>query len=148
MESRGSKNLMGGVRPRNQGFTLIELLLVTVVLGVLASIVAPLFSQAREQAYLSQMQGDVRHLMEGVENYISLNSGSFPTSVGELESGSTFTRTRDVEYCMFFSVPRSRVREPYVIAMAGHRATSTKVFIVYPIWGSRMMDFDSGRRGC
>ncbi len=135
-------------RSHRRGFTLIELLLVTVVVGVLASIVGPHFVKARERAVLSQMQADVRHLMDGVESYIALHNGAFPGTVADLETESTFNRTRDVEYCLFFSVPRSGAREPYVLAMAGHQATSTKVFIAYPIWGSRMIDFDSGRRGC
>lgn len=138
----------GRKRPGTGGFTLIELLLVTVVLGVLASIAAPYFGRARDRAYLAQMQADVRHLMEGVEVYAALNQGSFPSSLDDLESRSSFTRTEGIEYCMFAAVPRTSAREPYVIAMAGHPATTNKVFIVYPIWGSRIMDFDSGRRGC
>lgn len=131
-----------------RGFTLIELMLVTVIVGVLASIVAPYFVQARERAYLAQMQADVRHLIEGVETFVSLNNGSFPTSIADLEALSTYTPTRDVEYCLFTAVPRAPGRDPYIIALAGHAATTTKVFIVYPTWGSRISDFDSGRRGC
>jgi len=138
----------GTDRPGARGFTLIELLLVTVVLGILAMIVAPYFGRARERAYLAQMQADARHLMEGVETYLSLNDGSFPTSIADLEANSAFTHTTDVQYCLFTSVPRTGVRDPYVLAMAGHAGTTTKVFIAYPLWGSRIIDFDSGRRGC
>lgn len=134
--------------PARKGFTLIELLLVTVLLGILASIAAPYFARARERAYLAQMQADVRHLMDGVESYATLNNGSFPTSLADLESRSTFTRTRQVQYCLFSAVPRAPDRDPYIIALAGHAATTTKVFIVYPTWGTRIIDFDSGRLGC
>ncbi|MGW8265166.1 MAG: type II secretion system protein [Longimicrobiales bacterium] len=135
-------------RPGARGFTLIELLLVTVVVGILAMIVAPYFGRARERAYLAQMQAEARHLMEGVETYLSLNNGAFPTSIADLEANSSFTHTTDVQYCVFTSVPRTAVRDPYIIAMAGHAGTTTKVFIAYPLWGSRIIDFDSGRRGC
>ncbi len=141
-------DLPGRVRPGDRGFTLIELILVTVVLGLLAAIVSPYFGRARDRAYLAQMQVDARHLMEGVETYASLNDGAVPTSIEDLEEGSTYTPTSEVEYCVFVAVPGAPGRDPYVIAMAGHPATTTKVFIVYPLWGSRMIDFDSGRRGC
>lgn len=134
--------------PGRGGFTLTELLLVTLVLGILASIAVPYFGQARERAYLARIQADLHQLMEGVENHIALNNGLFPSSIEELEARSTYTRTGDVEYCLFTSVPRTPWREPYVIALAGDHATTTKVLILYPLWGSQMLDFDSGSRGC
>lgn len=148
MGGRGSRRGTGGNRLGTRGFTLIELLLVTVVLGIMAIIVAPYFGRARERAYLAQMQADARHLMEGVETYLSLNDGSFPTSIADLEARSTFAHTTDVQYCLFVAVPRTPGREPYIIATAGHAATTIKVFFAYPLWGSRIIDFDSGRRGC
>lgn len=135
--------------PRNRGgFTLIELLLVTVILGLLASIVSPYFNAARERAVATQMKADMRNLMEGVETFILLNNGQSPTSLEELVDGSTYNQSPDVEYCMFVAVPRSAFREGYVIAMTGHQATTTKMFIVYPLWGSQILEFDNGSRGC
>ena len=134
--------------PRPRGFTLVELLLVTVVLGILASIVSPYFMRARDRAYATQIQADVRHLVEGVENYVTMHEGAFPTSLEELEGGSTYVHTSEVQYCLFVAVPRTPGREPYLLAQAGHPATTTKVFILYPTWGGRMIDFDSGNRGC
>jgi prepilin-type N-terminal cleavage/methylation domain-containing protein len=130
------------------GFTLIELLLVTVILGLLATIVAPYFGAARERAIASQMQADMRNMMEGVETYILLNNGAFPSSVEELVEGSTYNQSSDIEYCMFLPVPPSSFREGYVIAMTGHPGTTTKMFILYPLWGSRILEFDDGTRGC
>ena len=143
VESKGTR-----VDPPPRGFTLVELLLVTVVLGILASIVSPYFMRAREQAYTAQIQADVRHLVEGVETYVAMHDGAFPTSLEELEGGSTYVHTNEVQYCLFVAVPRSPGREPYVLALAGHPATTMKVFILYPIWGGRMIEFDSRQRGC
>jgi len=149
MKGRGSREPDRRGDSHRKGFTLIELLLVTVILGILAVIVSPYFTRARERAYTVQMKADLRHLMDGVETYVALNNGTFPSSLDELEAGSTYTRTREVQYCLFTAVPDPPPgRDPYVIALAGHAATTTKVFIVYPIWGSRMIDFDSGGRGC
>jgi prepilin-type N-terminal cleavage/methylation domain-containing protein len=130
------------------GFTLTELLLVTLILGILASIAVPYFDRARERAYLARIQGDVRHLMDGVENYVIINHGMFPSSIEEVEDLSTYIPTEDIEYCLFAAVPETAGREPYVIALAAHAETRMKVFIAFPLWGSRMLDFDSGRRGC
>lgn len=133
---------------RRAGFTLIELLLVTVVLGIIANIVAPYFQRAREQALVALVQADVRQMLEGVESYIALNDGAWPSSLEEVEAGGSYVPSDGVEYCAFVSVPRASGREPYVVALAAHRGTSWKVFVAYPIWGSRMIEYDSGGRGC
>jgi len=133
---------------RPGGFTLIEVLLVTVILGLLATIVSPYFQRARERAYVAQLQSDVRQLMDGVDTYVTLHDGQWPGSLEELQEGSTWVRTREVEYCTFTPVAGSSHRDPYIIAIAGHPATTKKVFIAYPLWGSQIIEFDDGQRGC
>jgi Tfp pilus assembly protein PilE len=130
------------------GFTLTELLLLTLILGILASIAVPYFDRARERAYVARIQADVRHLMDGVEDYVIINHGMFPSSIEEMVAQSTYTATEDIEYCLFTAVPETEGREPYVIALAAHPETRMKVFIAFPLWGSRMLDFEGGRRGC
>ncbi len=120
----------------------------TVILGLLASITAPYFGAARERAIATQMRADIRNLMEGVETYQLLNGGRFPSNLEELKEGSTYTQTSEVEYCWFIAVPPSSFREGYVIAMAGHQGTSKKLFVVYPLWGSQISEFDTGSPGC
>ncbi len=131
-----------------RGFTLIELLLVTVILGLLATIASPYFARARDRAIATQIKADVRHLMQGLEVYSALNTGQWPTSLAQVESGGSYVSSGDVEYCFFVSVPGTPSRDPYVIAMAGHPGTTTKILIVYPLWGSEMLEFDNGQRGC
>ena len=131
-----------------RGFTLIELLLVTVILGVLASIVSPYFDAARERAVAAMMQTDLRNMMEGVEIYSLLNDGAFPSSVEDLVEKSTYNQTEEVEYCMFTPVPPSTFREGYVMVLVGHASTSLKMFVVYPLWGNTVLEFNTGTRGC
>ena len=120
----------------------------TVILGLLASISSPYFAAARERAIETQMRADLRNMMQRVETYILLNGGQFPTSVETLVDGSTYNQTPDVELCMFFAVPRSSFREGYIIAMTAHPGTNTRMFVVYPLWGSEILEFNGGSPGC
>ena len=54
-----------------QGFTLIELLIVVVIIGILAAIAIPKFSNTREKAYISAMKSDLKNLMSQQEIYYS-----------------------------------------------------------------------------
>lgn len=137
-----------GWKGRRGGFTLIELLLVTVILGLLAGIVAPYFSAARERAIAAQMRAELRNLKDGIETYIIMNDGLFPASLEALEDGSTYNPTTEIEYCVFQAVPPSAARDGYVIALVAHPGTTQKMFVVYPLWGDRVLDYDSGARGC
>lgn len=130
------------------GFTLVELLLVTVILGLLASIVAPYFNAARERAIASQMRAELRNLKEGIETYVIMNDGLFPPSLEALENGSTYNPSTEIEYCVFEAVPPTAERGGYVIALAAHPETTLRMFVLYPLWGQEILEYDSGTRGC
>lgn len=51
------------------GFTLIELMLVVVIIGLLAAIIGPQFSVARERTYVSVMKTDLRNFATSQESY-------------------------------------------------------------------------------
>jgi len=55
------------------GFTLIELLIVVVIIGILASIAIPKFSNTKEKAYAAAMRTDLRNLATAQESYFYSN---------------------------------------------------------------------------
>jgi type IV pilus assembly protein PilA len=59
---------------RQSGFTLIELLIVVVIIGILAAIAIPKFSNTKGQAFLAAMRSDLRNLATAEEGYYYSNS--------------------------------------------------------------------------
>ena len=52
-----------------RGFTLIELLIVVVIIGLLAAIAIPKFSNTKEKAYVAAMKSDLRNLATAEEAF-------------------------------------------------------------------------------
>ena len=52
-----------------RGFTLIELLIVVVIIGLLATIAIPKFSNTKEKAFVGAMKSDLRNLATAEEAF-------------------------------------------------------------------------------
>jgi len=52
-----------------KGFTLIELLIVVVIIGILAAVAIPKFSNTKEKAYVSNLRTDLKNLATTQESY-------------------------------------------------------------------------------
>lgn len=59
------------------GFTLIELLIVVAIIGILASIAVPNFTEALTRAKISRAKGDLRTLASALEMYY-MDNGNYP----------------------------------------------------------------------
>jgi type IV pilus assembly protein PilA len=71
-----------------RGFTLIELLIVVVIIGILASIAIPKFSNTKEKAYVAAMKSDLRNLVTAQESYFS-DFVTYTTNLGTYHTPST-----------------------------------------------------------
>ncbi|MBN1458017.1 MAG: prepilin-type N-terminal cleavage/methylation domain-containing protein [Armatimonadetes bacterium] len=82
-------SLRGG-RPdrRARGFTLMELLVVIAIIGILASLLFPVYAQARESARKALCLSNVRQLTLAVMMYAADYDGRFPLSAYRPASGT------------------------------------------------------------
>ena len=79
---------------KQRGFTLVELLIVVVIIGIIASIAIPKFSEVRAKAFLSSLKSDLKHLATQQEMYhnTQFSYGNTLALVGGSESdGVTIT---------------------------------------------------------
>jgi prepilin-type N-terminal cleavage/methylation domain-containing protein/prepilin-type processing-associated H-X9-DG protein len=63
----------------SKGFTLIELLVVIAIIGILAGILLPVLSRARESARKTQCMSNVKQIGMGLIMYANENSEGFPS---------------------------------------------------------------------
>src|SRR5690606_22426668 len=61
-----------------QGFTLVEILIVVVILGILAAIVIPQFTQASESAKHSSLMSTLQTVRSQLELYQVQHNGNYP----------------------------------------------------------------------
>ena len=70
------------------GFTLVEILIVVIILGILAAIVIPQFSEASNDARNSQVKSDLQTVRGQLELYKVQHLDTYPAS-GAGEDGAT-----------------------------------------------------------
>jgi general secretion pathway protein G len=67
-----------------KGFTLVEILIVVVILGILAAIVIPQFTDASEQAKIASLRSDLQMMRSQIELYKAQHNDELPTDPGHL----------------------------------------------------------------
>ena len=64
---------------KRRGFTLIEILIVVVILGILAAIVIPQFTNASQEATASAIRSQLQTIRGQIELYRVRNAGNLPS---------------------------------------------------------------------
>ena len=67
----------------SRGFTLIELLIVVVIIGILAAIAIPKFTDTKGKAYATSLKTDLRNLASSQEDYFYYHE-TYTTGIGGL----------------------------------------------------------------
>jgi general secretion pathway protein G len=84
---------------RSQGFTLVEILIVVIILGILAAIVIPQFTNASTDARRNSLTSQLQTLRSQLELYKLQHNDKLPTSLGTGtadEQWSQMTQQTDV----------------------------------------------------
>ena len=101
-----------------KGFTLVEILIVVVILGILAAIVIPQFTDASTQAKESSLRADLQMLRSQIELYKIQHNDDFPgtvTGVTFAESMMKYTTVAGAEAAT--QAPADGVYGPYMQAI-------------------------------
>ena len=78
---QGEKQMHATRKTMAKGFTLVEILIVVVILGILAAIVVPQFTNAANEARTGNISTQVSTLENQLELYAAQNNGTYPTLV-------------------------------------------------------------------
>jgi type IV pilus assembly protein PilA len=79
-----------------KAFTITELLIVIIIIGVLAAIAAPRFTDTKRQTYLAAMKSDLRNIVSAAEAQFA-DDGTYANWSGPASSnGVTLTYTGTV----------------------------------------------------
>jgi general secretion pathway protein G len=78
---------------RRSAFTLVELLIVVIILGILAAVVIPQFSDASTDARLSSLMTNLQTIRGQLDLYKLQHNGTYPTLTNFVDQMTKKTKT-------------------------------------------------------
>jgi general secretion pathway protein G len=119
------KNSIRQARGAARGFTLVEILIVVIILGILAAIVIPQFTNASTQARQSNLSTQVQSLQQAISLY-NLQHSATATSPLNLVSGWTqLTEYTDINGNVSATGSTTFAYGPYINSIPVNPLTAT-----------------------
>jgi len=117
-----------------RGFTLVELLIVVIILGILAAIVVPQFTEASSDAQANSLTSNLRVIRGQIELYKIQHNGNYPSPVGSFVTLMTTKTNPDGS--------AGGTLGPYLISMPKNPFTSTSDVTTDPLGPGKAWYFD------
>lgn len=117
-----------------EGFTLIELMVVTIVIGVLATMSIASFSGLREKSMIEATRVEIRTVITSAERYRAVH-GLLPVSLDQLVDAGFHQKSRNIDYCTFTQDAGPPLD---LVIEAAHRGSPIHLRARYPSAGVTM----------
>lgn len=120
---------MTAYRSIKRGFTLVEILIVVIILGILAAIVIPQFTNASQDARVSSVVSQLQTLRSQIELYRLEHGGGWPTDTGASDGTWSWAKlTGKTDADIAGTINATGVKGPYLqSAMTNPLSNSTTV---------------------